>query len=406
MSTRFSVQRPGQARGKGPVPPAAAGAALSAAVLAVMITVAAVRHGAPAFPGTAVTVLAVAAWLPLLARRRWPLAVLAVVTAVECLHLVILPYAAARSMTPVALGAYQPVPIATAFAAWTVASRRHWPVGWAAGTAASGVLLAVSLGTQPVFLFGTDMVMFDVVILATAAGVLVSLRRERAARRDREFREETRRQVAAERLRIARDLHDAVAHHLTLVNAQASVAEYLIRYDPKAAAALTGISEHSRLALDELRATVGLLRSDGDRPEGGAGHSTAGAAKLAELAGSFRAAGMNVTVSASGAPVELPPGGDLAVYRIVQEALTNAAKHAPGAQAAVTLRWEEGRLALAIANSPAAAREPGYRGAGPGHGIIGMRERARACGGSLTVRPEPDGGFTVEAVIPVKGGSL
>ena len=130
------------------------------------------------------------------------------------------------------------------------------------------------------------MVMFNLVIIATATGVAVSLRRERAARRAREFQEEARRQVLGERFRIARDLHDMVAHHLTLVNAQASVAEYLMRDDPKAAAALSGISLHSRQALDDLRATVGLLRSDGDTPQDArAGfHSTPGIDKLDELA--------------------------------------------------------------------------------------------------------------------------
>ena len=141
-----------------------------------------------------------------------------------------------------------------------------------------------------------------------------------------------------------------VAHHLALVNAQASVAEYLMRNDPKAAAALSGISIHSRQALDELRATVGLLRSDGDSPEdaprdnpdgAGPGHSTPGIDKLGELASRFRSAGTDVSLTAVGVPAELPPGGDLAVYRIVQESLTNAAKHAPGAPADVALHWHE-----------------------------------------------------------------
>jgi signal transduction histidine kinase len=384
-----------------------AAGALDAAVLLVMLVAAVIRRGDPAYPGTSVVILSLAAWLPLLVRTKWPLAALAAATAAECLHIAVLPYTGSHATMEGAMGAYQPVPIATAVAAWTVASRRHWPTGWIAGGAAACALLAVSVISQPDYLFGTDMVMFDVVILATAAGVLVSLRRERIARRDKEFREETRRQVAAERLRIARDLHDAVAHHLALVNAQASVAEYLIRADPKAAAALSGITEHSRQALDELRATVGLLRSDGDGEdlEAGAAHSTPGVAKLGELADGFRAAGLDVAVSVTGTPAELPPGGDLAVYRIVQESLTNAAKHAPGAPAAVSLDWRGGRLDLAVTNEPAPGCEPGFRGPGTGHGITGMRERARACGGTLTARPAAGGGFAVLAAIPVKAGS-
>ena len=410
MSVDASPQPPEAARTaarrRGKLPPAAAAAVVNAITLATMLAALTFRRGeGPQFQGTAVLILTLAAWLPLLGRTRWPVPVLAAVTAVECLHLAVLPFAGAYTTAGIAMGAYQPVPIATCVAAWTVASRRRWPAGWLAGGLAAGALLAVGVIAQPGFLVITDMVMFDLVMIATAAGVLVSLRRERTARRRRELREETRRQVTGERLRIARDLHDMVAHHLALVNAQASVAEYLMRNDPKAAAALSGISLHSRQALDELRATVGLLRSDGDNPDdAGAGHSTPGIDKLGELAAGFRSAGTEVALTVDGVPAGLPPGGDLAVYRIVQESLTNAAKHAPGAAVAVTVHWRGDRLDLAVTNGPAPGREPGYRGPGTGHGIIGMRERALSCGGTLAAQPGRDGGFAVHATIPVKGG--
>ncbi len=395
------------ARRRGQLPPAAAAAAVDAVALLVMLGALAFRRGGqPAYQGTAVLVLTFAAWLPLLGRTRWPLPVLALTTAVECVHLAVLPFVGAYTNAGIAMGAYQPVPVATMVAAFTVASRRRWQVGWTAGGLAAGALLAVSIIAQPSFLIATDMVMFDLVIIATATGVAVSLRRERTTRRAREFQEETRRQVTSERLRIARDLHDMVAHHLALVNAQASVAEYLLRNDPKAAAALSGISLHSRQALDELRATVGLLRSDDDGQDGaGAGHSTPGIDKLDELAAGFLIAGTDVSVTVAGVPAELPPGGDLAVYRIVQESLTNAAKHAPGAAAAVTLRWHDGGLDLAVTSGPGGGHDPGVRGAGTGHGIIGMRERAASCGGTLTAGPAADGGFAVRATIPGKEGS-
>jgi signal transduction histidine kinase len=395
------------ARRRGQLPPAAAAAAVDAVALLVMLGALAFRRGGqPAYQGTAVLVLTFAAWLPLLGRTRWPLPVLALTTAVECVHLAVLPFVGAYTNAGIAMGAYQPVPVATMVAAFTVASRRRWQVGWTAGGLAAGALLAVSIIAQPSFLIATDMVMFDLVIIATATGVAVSLRRERTTRRAREFQEETRRQVTGERLRIARDLHDMVAHHLALVNAQASVAEYLMRNDPKAAAALSGISLHSRQALDELRATVGLLRSDDDTEDGaGAGHSTPGIDKLDELAAGFRSAGTDVSVAVAGVPAELPPGGDLAVYRIVQESLTNAAKHAPGAAAAVTLHWHDGRLDLAVTSGPGHGGDPGHGGAGTGHGIIGMRERAASCGGTLTAQPAADGGFAVQATIPGKEGS-
>ncbi|MGH3248451.1 MAG: sensor histidine kinase [Trebonia sp.] len=409
MSVHASPRPPAAARStarrRGQPPPAAAAAAVDVVALAVMLGALAFRRGGgPAYQGTAVLILTAAAWLPLLGRTRWPVPVLAAVTAIECLHLAVLPFVGAYTTAPIAMGAYQPVPVATMVAAWTVASRLRWPVGWTAGGLAAGALLAVSIVAQPGFLIATDMVMFDLVIIATAAGVLVSMRRERTARRAREVREETQRQVTGERLRIARDLHDMVAHHLALVNAQASVAEYLMRNDRKAAAALSGISLHSRQALDELRATVGLLRSDGDNPDdAGPGHSTPGIDKLGELAAGFRSAGTDVSLTAAGVPAELPPGGELAVYRIVQESLTNAAKHAPGAAAAVTLHWRDDRLDLTVTNGAAPGRGPGYRGPGTGHGIIGMGERARTCGGTLTARPAPDAGFEVRASIPVKG---
>ena len=411
MSVDASPQPPEAARTaarrRGKLPPAAAAAVVNAIALATMLAALTFRRGeGPQFQGTAVLILTLAAWLPLLGRTRWPVPVLAATTAIECLHLAILPFAGTHATAPIASGAYQPVPIATMLAVWTVASRRPWPIGWTAGGLAAGALLAVSVTAQPGFLVGTDMVMFDLVIIATAVGVAVRLRREKTARRAREFQEETRRQVTGERLRIARDLHDMIAHHLTLVNAQASVAEYLMRNDPKAAAALSGISLHSRQALDELRATVGLLRSDGDNPDddAGPGHSTPGIANLDELAGRFRSAGSGVALTAEGTPAELPPGGGLAVYRIVQESLTNAAKHAPGGAVDVTLRWHEDRLDLTVANGRPPGREPGYRGPGTGHGIIGMRERARICGGTLTAQPTPDeGGFEVRATIPTKG---
>ena len=149
---------------------------------------------------------------------------------------------------------------------------------------------------------------------------------------------------------------------------------------------------------------MGLLRGDGDNPDDdGPGHSTPGIDKLDELAASFRSAGTDVSLTAAGVPAELPPGGDLAVYRIVQESLTNAVKHAPGAAAGVALHWHDDGLDLTVSNGPAPGREPAYRGPGTGHPIIGMRERACSCGGTLTAQPTLDGGFAVQAVIPAKG---
>ncbi|PVU83462.1 two-component sensor histidine kinase [Cellulomonas sp. WB94] len=386
-------------------------AALLSFVLAAMLTTAVVRQGRGEFPGPTLLVLTVAAWVPLLWYARRPVAALVGALLVESIHLVVVPYSNPGASAAVAMGAFQPVPLATMVAAWAVASRRPRPVGWALGGGAAAVLLLVGVVAKPLTLVATDMVMFNLVIAATAVGTVVSGRRERVVREALARDEETRQQVVAERLRIARELHDVLAHHLTLVNAQAGVADYLLATDPSAASvALRGIGQHTRQALDELRATVGLLRQDDDSAEdtdpavGAARQPVPGLARLDELIESFRSVGGTVELEATGSPRTLRPDADLAAYRIVQEALTNATKHAAGAVARVDLRWSDDELALSVTNGPATrlaaarTRPP----AGSGHGLIGMRERALACGGTLTTERSPAGGFVVRATIPVQ----
>ncbi|HEX3785566.1 MAG TPA: histidine kinase [Pseudonocardiaceae bacterium] len=369
--------------------------------LAALAAALAFRQGHPAMPSPALVVFAVLAWLPLLVRNRWPLAVLGVVTVIEAVHVASFPYAA-TSLVPT-IGFYQPVPIATMAAVWTVASRRRPLVGWSFGVAAAVVLQVTSLITQPSMLLGPDMVMFNLVVLATAAGVLATVRRDRAARQAREQADHITRQVMDERLRIARDLHDVLAHHLTLVNAQAGVAEYLLRTDTAAAAtALRDITENTKRALDEVRTTVGLLRHSTEGPAGADPLGPVpGLDRLDELLGRLRSGGVDISRSVTGAPAAVSPATDLAAYRIIQEALTNATKHAPGARIDLTLDWSEAALRLRIVNRPGhvAAR----RAAGGGHGLIGMRERATNCGGSLLAEPTPDGGFAVTASLPALG---
>lgn len=314
------------------------------------------------------------------------------------------------------MAAYQPVPVATMAAAWTVATRLPRQTAMLAGGAASIVLPVVALLSGPQALLVTDMVMCNLVLIATGAGVLVSGRRDRLAREAKDREDATRTEVVAERMRIARDLHDVLAHHLTLVNAQASVAGYLLTTDPRrAATALSDIDHHTRRALDELRATVGLLRQDRDGGQDRPGISSTGTPaarrddlrpmpgldRLDELVAGLGGAGAQVGVEQTGAPVELVPGADLAAYRIVQEALTNAAKHAPGAPARVVLTWTLTHLALVVQNRPVPGRGPVRPGPGTGHGLIGMRERALACGGTFAAGRVVGGGFVVCANLPV-----
>jgi signal transduction histidine kinase len=334
--------------------------------------------------------------------------VLALVVTAESLHLLLLPYVDPGT-APVAVAAYQPVPLATMLAAYTVAALRRPRVGWTAGLTAAAVLLVVSLIARPVRLLGTDMVMVDLILIATAVGAAIGYRRSRWAQLAREHEAEVRNRVLDERLRIARELHDVLTHRLTLVNAQAGVAEYLLATDPPTAGtALHDIATNTRAALDELRATVGLLRThpedraddqeDDTGPE--ARRPLPGIEQLGELIAGFRAAGAAVDVTVEGQPDGLTAGGELAVYRIVQEALTNATKHAPGSATTVALQWAPDGLGVTVTNGPPSASQHGRQPSGAGLGLVGMRERALATGGHLTAGRRPDGGFVIAAFIP------
>jgi signal transduction histidine kinase len=314
------------------------------------------------------------------------------------------------------MGAYQPVPLATMIAVWTVAGRLPRRIGWATGISAALLLLTVGVVARPLDLLATDLVMFQLVIIATAFGAQVTARRDRAERVERDKQDAVRRHVTDERLRIARDLHDTLAHHLTVVNAQAGVANYLLRTNPDAAVtALTGITDHTRHALDELRATIGLLRYDtpdttGDpesspTPPIGQLRPVPGLDQLSELVASSRTAGIDVVVTTAGDPRPLPTSVGTAAYRIVQEALTNTARHAPGATAEVTLTWSTAHLQVDIHNSAPPGGHPAEPAPGTGHGLIGMRERAHACGGDVATEHLPDGGYLVHATLPAPAAS-
>ena len=372
--------------------------------LVIMFVTATARDSGFDPPGVGLATISIAAWLPLLVRRRWPLIALIGTTSTEAVH-IILTSVAPHPLATTAMGAYQPVPLATIAAAFTLAAVRPRRRGWRPAVISAAVLLVCGVISQSRSLLATDFVVFDLVIIATGAGILVSLRTERQARDERDHVTQIRREVLAERLRIARDLHDVLAHHLTLVNAQAGVADYLLRTNPSAAAsALQDIATNTRLALDGLRDTVGLLRDDTDQNDGGPDQDgglrpAPGLNQLSVLIDQFRAAGATIHQAGSGSPRPLSRTADLAAYRILQEALTNATKHAPGAEVLIELTWRPGALELRIDNGPAPGR-PGHRGPGTRHGLIGMRERAGTCGGNLTAEPTEDGGFSVRAILP------
>ena len=385
--------------------------------LAAMYTTAGVRTGTWQTPSTALVALLLLSCTALAFRTLRPLLVLAVVVGIEVCMLVFLAVPELVAARTEGMGAFQPVPLGTMLAAWTVAARTPRRVGWGAAVAAGSVLMVTGLVAhgRPTAL--TDLVVFYLVMNAAAFGVLVASRRDTAERLVRRRERETAEAVMGERLRIARELHDVLAHNLTLVNAQAGVAEYLLASRPEAAAeALRGITQHTSRAIDELRATIGLLRydgADGAPAEAGAGAAPVdgddpgapmrpvpGVDALDELVASHRSTGHRVDVRSTGTPGRLDQHADLAAYRIVQEALTNAAKHAPGMPVEVYLAWSEEGVRVRVVNTavPGDPRRPAPPGTG--HGLIGMRERALAAGGGLRVGEIADDRFEVVATLP------
>ncbi|WP_173074713.1 sensor histidine kinase [Phytohabitans rumicis] len=247
------------------------------------------------------------------------------------------------------------------------------------------------------------------VVAAAAVGQAIRANRaqramleDRARRAEQSREDEAHRRVQAERLRIARELHDAVGHQVALINVQAGAMTFLL--DTKdltqARQSLEHIQNASEAALAELKLTVGLLRQPGEHePVEPAGRLS----RLDELIASFTATGLLVTCDVTGQARPLPEAVDLTAYRLIQESLTNTAKHAAGTSASIRLAFRPGTLALTVENDgpPAARREAGTMG----HGIIGMRERAAALGGRLSASPRPEGGFRVTAELPTPAGA-
>ncbi|MGP4028396.1 sensor histidine kinase [Actinomadura sp. 3N407] len=233
---------------------------------------------------------------------------------------------------------------------------------------------------------------------------------ERARRAETSREREARRRVAEERVRIARELHDLVAHQITLANAQATVAAHLFDTRPEQTRkSLRELVETTGDALDELRATVGLLRQSGDAAA--PAEPAPGLSRLPALLESFRRAGLEVSVHQEGTSRPLPPGVDLTAYRIVQEALTNVTKHAGTGSARVRLTWNRDRVTITVADDGGDARTAPTASTGPnastvpdrppGYGLIGMRERATAVGGHLSAGRRPEGGFLVSTELPL-----
>jgi signal transduction histidine kinase len=232
------------------------------------------------------------------------------------------------------------------------------------------------------------------------AGLAEQAERERAAEV-----ELARQQVREERVRIARELHDVVAHTLAVITVQAGVGRRLMARRPEeASSALESIETIGRTAQEELRVVLSLLRDEETRTAALA--PAPGLVDVKELVETVRAAGTPVDLQLSGTDRRLSPALELSVYRVVQEALTNVVKHAPGARATVYLAVSAHQVRLGVTDDGAPAGHPaGSDGParGPGHGIVGMRERIGAFGGWLVAEPTAERGFRVIAEVPIEG---
>nr|WP_241839513.1 histidine kinase [Streptomyces sp. CB02058] len=261
-------------------------------------------------------------------------------------------------------------------------------------------LLRISGWIAAVLFFGVDVRLYRGYVASVV---------ERAERAERTREEEARRRVAEERLRIARDLHDLLAHSITVIGVQTSVASHILTVDPDrldraaVAQALDDIAETCREARAELRTTLQVLRDGSDGADG----PLPGLAALPGLVRAAETAGARVRLSVRAPESPVAPATGAAAYRIVQEALTNAVRHAgPGVRIDVSVEADPGHPALRVVvaddGAPSGPRPP-EAAAGPGFGIVGMRERARSSGGTLDAAPLARGGFQVAAVLPLPG---
>jgi len=347
---------------------------------------------APDTPAAAYLLVAVAS-LVLALRRRWPAPVLVVSSAAVTVY-TLLGYVNGAALLAPLIGLY-------AFASQSTARQA---LAWGAGMLA--VLMAATAAGNPVSpTWGAFEVLPFMAAVACFAGMAVSTRRAYVTSIRERAEADARRRVDEERLRIARELHDVVAHTMATINVQASAAAALLRERPEEAAeSLTAIRSASKDGLRELRAILNVLRhaDEGADPT----EPAPGLARLDALAAGVRTAGLPVTVTLTGEPRPLAAVTDVSAFRIIQEALTNSLRHAGPAIASVSVDYADEGLLIEVTDT---GRGPGNAGtanrtaqAAVGHGIRGMRERAAAAGGTIQIGPGTSGGFRVAAVLPVR----
>jgi signal transduction histidine kinase len=370
------------------------------AVLAVVSTLSLLPYRGSLHPLWLAVVLVAVQGLPLTCRRSYPVVISLVIGAARVTY------------DQIGFG-FAPFPLGPAIAYYTVMDRTGATWRWivtAFVTAGVSVSLAAPGHNEPYDAITQAFIFFT----AGVAGVLTRAKRaglaaaeSRAAWAEAELDRQSSRAAAQERAKIARELHDVVAHHVSLMAVQAEATASLLPGQPeKAQRSADIISDTARSALTELRRLLGVLRSPSEQLE------TAPSASLSELGGvldQVRGAGLEVDFDVRGTPARLAPGVDLTAFRIVQEALTNTIRHARTARATVTLTHEPGYITVSVADC-GPRRRPDLAGAGmreaalsgSGLGLAGIAERVASCGGQLSVGPTAAGGFSVTARLPAR----
>jgi signal transduction histidine kinase len=400
--------------------PSARDAAI-AVVITVIAVIASYGEAHPSTPGTYFTgphhlphtpdvalLLVFAASAVLAWRRRYPRLVLCASTAAVVAYT--LPgyeNGMALLLPGVAMGTLAADPSTTALRS----------TGWA--VAVTAVLMAATAADNPLGPTGGGFYLIPAIVaVALFAGIALASRRayvdSERAQLARQAAQEAQRGIDEERLRIARELHDVVAHTMATITVQASAATALLRDRPEQAAeSLQAIRSASKDGLRELRAILNVLRAASGDADGSADPTepAAGLARLGVLAEGVAAAGLPVTVTVTGQSRELSAVTDLSAFRIIQEALTNVIRHAGPATAAVSVDYGAETLTIEVADTgrglPSSAAEAAFAefltaGTGAGHGLRGMRERAAAAGGSVEIGPLPGHGFRVAARLPLE----
>jgi len=372
------------------------------AVCAVLVTLASWDSPYPHERGQRI-VLAFVVCVPMAALRRWPLPVLAAATIANTMVM-------AAGNTPLPFGIV--LGLASYLAASRLPRRLSIPAAAASAAALGGTLVYAALTARNASVAVEAVEGFLPLVAGWFIGDSVAARRrylaglaEQAERERAAEAERASQQVREERVRIARELHDVVAHTLAVMTVQAGVGRRLMARRPEeASTALESIETIGRTAQEELRVVLGLLRDEENRTA-----ALAPAPRLVdvkELVETVRASGTPVDLHMSGTDRPLSPALELSVYRVVQEALTNVVRHAPGARAAVDLAVSDREIRLDVTDDGSPAGPPaGAAGQqrGPGHGIVGMRERIAAFGGRLVAEPLAGQGFRVTAQVPIEG---